>query len=236
MTDNPAWLRRAHQNPRGVGSVLYLPSEFTEDALPFETGINLTMRRRQFYAYREMGRTFRRLPVVTVRGMSTSAQFERFGMKEATAEVLDTAKAKGVYVGGRLVDKADAYRLWVSFSPVPKGWLGGTIGIDNYALKDGTNPEYPWPGRTGLQGKGLDLLAFRTVDYTVYTHEGHADEGREWEGALAHEILVHCLRGMPHASWEEPSISNGWWGFTGYPAAPLLPRERAENIKSPFLR
>jgi hypothetical protein len=98
------------------------------------------------------------------------------------------------------------------------------------------NPLWPRPGVTGLSGKGISIVSLKTVAYGVnqaqgydpilktYKYETHADELREWWGAIMHE-LGHIF-GLPHPpTWDEFTLMGAWFDFLRYPACPLLPRE-----------
>jgi hypothetical protein len=220
-SDTPTWLTRAHRNTRGVQPVLWLPWDFTGIASDYELGINLSMRMIQWYFYRQCKKTFRRFPVITKYGAEPASKLIQQGMKENTAMIL-----------GPLA--ADPTKVYVLYAPAPTGYLGGTIGIDQFAANDGTNPAYPWPGRTGLTGKGLECISFNqgTIVYradgdrpnigydptdNTYKYEGSADEFEEWCGAVAHE-LGHCFCGLPHQSG---SLMYSWWNFNRQGRQPL---------------
>ncbi len=235
-----SWLDRAQRNTLGVGAIVYVPTDHDRAARPvddYKRGIDLGMGLIQMWYWKHVGKTFRTYPCVTVNGTVPAAQFEHgFGMYEGTAHILDTAAAQRIYVGGRLVDKGDERRVWVSFAIAPLGWIGGTIGIDNYRMDAEDIPTWPWPGRTGLQGWGLELMAMNYPQRDT-PPEAHADESREWWGAIAHE-LGHCFCGLPHPTdWADAdTIMLPWWRFLAYPAVGLREGERAALRASPFFR
>ena len=210
-----SWLTRAQGNTRAVVPLLYLPIDFAGDEGDYVSGIKLSMQDIQIYFKRKVGETFALRNLVTRRGMLHSTSFEGLGAKEGFQEVIQTCG----------YSPADKNRLFVCFVVAPKGWVGGTIGIDNWVGDFGST--YPWPGRTGLQGRGLDIIC--GLADPAPSGEWWSDETREWRGAIAHE-LGHAICGLPH-QWD--SIMMGWWD---YPTVGFLPDEIEKLRASPFLR
>jgi len=223
-----SWKSRANRNLRSVQSILYIPSDFAGTYGDYQEGIELAMNDIQFWYWRMAGKTFRSRPLKTALGTKPAVWFESQGMKEASEEV--------IRAGG--FQPYDGTRIFISFSPAPKGWLGGTIGVDNWATQEEIGATYPWPGRTGLQGRGLDIMC-GLPDPSPST-EWWSDEMREWRGAIAHE-LGHCICGLPHpdddpatTKWEPgETLLFAWWN---YPTIGLLPDEILKLRASPFFR
>lgn len=222
-----SWLTKAQANQRGVQPLLYLPADFTGDKSEYQAGIDLAMRDIQWFYHIIAGKTFRRRGLETARGDKPAVWFETQGAKEGFEEII---RACGK-------NPADAYNVFVCFTPAPRGWVGGTIGVDNWVGNFGGT--YPWPGRTGLQGRGLDIMC-GLPDPAPNPNEWWSDEIREWRGAIAHE-LGHCFCGLPHpdddpstTAWEPgESLMFSWWN---YPGTGLLPSEIEKLRASPFLR
>jgi len=222
-----SWLSRAQANTRSVQPILYVPLDYIGTYSDYQVGISLAMSDIQFWFKRVVDKSFRKRPLKTIRGTKTQAWFETQGMKEASHEVITSAG----------FDSGDPLRVFVSFVIAPKGYVGGAIGRDAYVPNDG-DVAYPSPGRTGLQGRGLEVMcglpAAPTTEWWSVTAE-------QWRGAICHE-LVHCLAfSLPHTSddpatenWEPAeSILFSWWS---YPNVGLLDSEKPVVQASPFLR
>lgn len=219
------WLDRAQRNPLGVGAVLYVPTD--HDSRPvedYQRGIDIGVQAVQMWYWKQAGKTFRRYPCVIVQGSQPAAWFATQGTKESFGHILDVAASRGLYVGGRQVDKADDNRIWMCFAIAPLGYVGNMIGVDNYRA----DSRYGGiTGRTGLQGFGLELMA---MNYPAgATPEGHVDTAAAWWGALCHE-LGHCFpwevrpgvwRNLGHPSQWAWTVMFAFWHFMDWPAITL---------------
>lgn len=255
-TDYPSWQRRAQGNPYGVASIVYRPWGTAYDQ-SIDDGINIGMRQGQWWYYRQVGKTWRRLSTVNYIGTLKPVDLYNKNMFETSKLILDDLEKRGLKdSSGRPITRCgdDGKRAYVIFVPGPFS-SGNMIGFDGTCPEwmperggsgDQVNPLWPRPGVTGLSQKGLSIIAGHMVDYAnqtvmydpitkTYKLEWFADEAQEWWGAMMHE-LGHIFN-LPHPpDWSERTIMGAWWEFLGYPGVPFLEREKATLRQSLFFR
>jgi hypothetical protein len=248
------WERRAQQNPYGVASIIYRPRDVAYDESIIKGINTMMdfgqwwfyeiLRSNSFEPGR--GKTFRNVPAKEYQGLMTTTRLAQpdMGIYETETAILRELEArKATDSSGRPItlcggDGKRAYSIFVPGGPFN---AGNMIGFDATCTdKDPAhhtdNPLWPRPGVTGLSGKGLMLVSLKTVSYGLsqlagydpttrtYRHESHADEIREWWGAIMHE-LGHIF-GLPHPpTWDEFTLMGAWFDFLKYPSCPLLLRE-----------
>ncbi len=221
-----------------VRPVIFLPKDTSIDTAKYREQVDKSFAEVSLWYRSMLGKTFRVLPALVYTSSLTKTQLQAKYPGQSTQMWFDGLK-EALRANG--LDPCDDHRFYY-FSHTMDNTLGAMVGLENLGCK------IVLPGTANIGGH-MGRLVGGVIDPNWF--ESFADEIREAQGGVAHEI-GHGLGGMcangnyynsradngkcdflPHSPATVNSVMFQWWNFGA--GASLMEREKEILRRSPFM-